>query len=350
MPKLADAFRQFGPAYVNEYEDTMPIGHRKALKAILACHTDALGGSVHTCNDCDHKRYIYHSCRNRACPKCQNEKTDVWAESLREKLLPVPHFHLIFTLPSEIRRLMRSNQRIANAVLMKASYAALSKLAKGRLGAVSVLHTWSRSLVYHSHIHMMVPAGWVSDDGSSWIRSNPSYLVPVKALKSIFRAIFVKMIRKELPEVILPQSIWHKEWNVRVIPFTGGVDNLINYLARYIYRVAISDNRIVEVTDSHVVFRADKGTMKLAGSEFIRRFLQHVPPKGFHKVRYFGIMHASNTNLRARIKLTLPPLKTKHTAKPKRHRPVRLVCAKCGGTHITIGAISPFYLTTRAPP
>lgn len=260
----------------------------------------------------------------------------------------MPHFHVIFTLPSEIRRLMRDHQRIANAVLMKASFAALRKLAKGRLGAVSVLHTWSRSMVYHPHVHMMIPAGWVSDDGSAWHRSNPGYLVSVKALKKVFRAIFVRMLRKAIPGIDLPQTIWKKDWNIRTIPFRGSVDNLINYLARYIYRIAISDNRIIEVTDTHVTFRADKGPVTLTGTEFVRRFLQHVPPKGFHKVRYFGIMHAANTTLRNRIKLTLPAIKTrtKPQAKPKL---TTSICPQCGGTHISIGFLAPYHLTGVPP-
>lgn len=348
MSKLANAFERFGPTYLNEFEDTMPFEHRQALKAILACHTDALGGSVHKCHDCGCEHFLFHSCRNRACPKCQNEKTDTWAENLREKLLPVAHFHVIVTLPAELRNLVRSNQRKANAVLMKAAFATLRKISKGQIGAVSVLHTWSRSLIYHPHVHMMVPAGYLSKDGSRWVESNPEFLVPVNVFKKVFPAIFARMLRKELPGIKLPQQIWQKKWNVRMIPFTGSVDNLINYLARYIYRIGISNSRIIEVTDTHVTFLGDGTPVKLTGREFIRRFLQHVPPKGFHKVRYFGIMHPVHATMRNRIKLTLP---AKAAPKPKKkpEKPT-FVCPDCGCTHAIIRLIRPTLLTSRAPP
>ena len=234
MSKLTEVFERFGPAYMNAFKDTMPSVHRKALHDILACHTDALGGSVHSCKDCGYELYVKHSCRNRACPKCQNEKTDTWAENLREKLLPVAHFHVIVTLPAELRDLVRSNQRKANAVLMKAAFATLRKIVGGKIGAVAVLHTWSRSMIYHPHVHMIIPAGWVSEDGSTWNKSNPEFLAPANVFKKVFPAIFAKMLRKELPGIKLPQRIWGKKWNVRMIPFTGSLDNLINYLARYI--------------------------------------------------------------------------------------------------------------------
>jgi hypothetical protein len=348
MSKLAEAFERFGPAYMNEFEDTMPSVHRKALHDILACHTNALGGSIHKCKDCGTEVYLNHSCRNRACPKCQNEKTDAWAENLREKLLPVAHFHVIVTLPAELRDLVRSNQRKANAVLMKAAFATLRKLSKGNIGAIGVLHTWSRSLIYHPHVHFIVPAGWVSNDGSTWTPSNPGFLVPIPAFKKVFPAIFAKMLRKELPGIKLPQRIWQKKWNVRMIPFDGGLDNLINYLARYIYRIAISDNRIIEVTDTHVIFRGDKRPVKLTGQEFIRRFLQHVPPKGFHKVRYFGIMHPANTTLCHRIRLTLPA-KAERKTEAKPEKPA-FICPDCGCIHAIVRLIVPNRTLSRAPP
>lgn len=346
MSKLTDAFERFGPAYLNDFKDTMPSWQRKSLNDILACHTEALGGSIHSCRDCDFERYICHSCRNRGCPKCQNEKTDAWAEGLREKLLPMAHFHVIVTLPAELRSPVRSNQRKANAVLMRAAFATLRQLAGGQIGAVSVLHTWSRSLIYHPHVHMVVPAGKMSKDGTKWITSNPAFLVPVDVFKKVFPAIFAKMLRKELPGIKLPQEIWKKKWNVRMIPVKGGIDNLINYLARYIYRIAISANRIIDVTDTHVIFRGDKAPVKLTGQEFIRRYLQHVPPKGFHKVRYFGLMHPANTQLRCQVALTLPSkLPDKPKLKPRKQS-LTFLCPHCGCTHATIRLMK----STRAPP
>ncbi len=346
MSKLAEAFERFGPAYMNEFEDTMPSIHRKALKDILACHTDALGGSIHQCQDCEYELYRYHSCRNRACPKCQNEKTDKWAEKLREKLLPISHFHVIVTLPAELRELMRSNQRKANAVLLRAAFVTLRQLVGKNIGAIAVLHTWSRSLIYHSHSHMMVPAVGLSKDGSSWTELN--FLVPSDVFKSVFPAIFVKMLRKELPGIHVPQGIWKKKWNVRMIPFRGSLDNLINYLARYIYRIAISNSRIINITDTHVTFRGEKGAVTLTGREFIRRYLQHVPPKGFNKVRYFGIMHPANRTLRNRIKLSLP-VKPEPAAKPKIEKQ-SFICPKCGCVHAIITTVPPNAQPSRAPP
>ena len=197
---------------------------------------------------------------------------------------------------------------------------------------------------------MIVPAGRVSKDGTKWIPSNPAFLVPVNVFKKVLPAILAKMLRKELPGIKLPQAIWKKKWNVRMIPFEGSIDNLINYLARYIYRIAISDNRIIEVTDTHVIFLGDKTPIKLTGQEFIRRYLQHVPPKGFHKVRYFGLMHPANATLCHQITLTLPNRSIGSSDLNPKKQPSIFRCPNCGGTHVTIKPIAPNQCTFRVPP
>jgi hypothetical protein len=357
MPKLADIFERFGPAYLSKYATRMLPSHHRALQDILNCHTDALGGSVHICRKCKHKHFVFHSCRNRACPKCHRQKTDLWAEQLRHKLLPVPHFHLVFTLPAELRTIVRSNQRVMYGVLMKSAFSALKTLAGnkrfagGKIGAVAVLHTWSRSMEFHPHVHMMVPAGALSNDGQHWIRGNSKYFVPIQALKTVFRAVFVKNARKALPEINIPKSIWRKKWSIHSNAFEAGPENLINYLARYVYRVAISANRIKQVTTTGVTFKGYRSSITLSGEEFIRRFLQHVPPRSFHKVRYFGIMHPAYDQVRRRIKVMMLPESSRCERPAEESTATKPVfcCRVCGCEQARIMTIRGYHVQSRAP-
>lgn len=354
---LAEVFRTFGPAYLNKYEDDMLPSHRQALKDILACQTDALGGSLHTCEGCGEEHYSFHSCGSRFCPICILRKTDQWVDKLKREALPVSHFHVIVTLPSELREIMRNNQQVAYPILMRSAFDALQKLAKdprhlgGRIGGLCVLHTWSRTMSYHPHVHFAIPAGAIAEDGEAWIDAKPGYLVPVNALKKVFRAIFVRRLRKAIANVQIPEAIWRKSWSIHINRFDGGIDNLINYLGRYIHRLAISKSRILKVTEESVTFKGEAGKpITLSGEEFIRRYLQHVLPKGFHKVRRYGILHSSHSETRARIRLALGSSNSEPIMNSEAEVSPTFVCRYCGCTNAKSMLIAPTRYKERGPP
>jgi predicted RNA-binding Zn-ribbon protein involved in translation (DUF1610 family) len=268
------------------------------MRAIEQCRTEILGGHVYYCPDCGETLYSYHSCRNRHCPKCQNDTAQQWLQKQQDRLLPTPYFLLTFTLPEGLRRFARTNQKLLYNMLFRESAAATQKLAQdsrfigGQIGMVGVLHTWGRTLVYHPHVHYLVPAGGVDKDGN-WLPARNAFFLPVKALSRIFRAKFRDAFRKSGCFDKIPTHIWKRDWVVNCKPAGNGLSAL-KYLAPYIFRVAISNNRIVRLANGEVTFlfkSTDTGKTKtctLSAKEFIRRFLQHVLPKGFVKVRYYG--------------------------------------------------------------
>jgi hypothetical protein len=282
--------------------------HHQAMRAIEQCRTEALGGHVYHCPDCDETQYSYHSCRNRHCPKCQNDADQQWLQQQQDLLLPVPYFLLTFTLPDGLRKVARSHQKLFYNLLFRVSAAATQKLAQdprfigGQVGMVGVLHTWGRTLAYHPHVHYLVPAGGM-DQADNWLPARKTFLLPVKALSKIFRAKFRHALRKSPGFDNIPSDIWKQPWVVHCQAVGNGISAL-KYLAPYIFRVAISNKRIVKVTNQQVTFRykaTDTGkikTCKLPVEEFMRRFLQHVLPRGFVKVRYYGFF---SPGLRARL-------------------------------------------------
>ncbi|MHC4789500.1 MAG: IS91 family transposase [Planctomycetota bacterium] len=316
MLEVADIFGRYGQAYLRRFGDTMPASHRRAFQAILDCRTAALGGHLYRCDHCGRQHYSYHSCRNRNCPKCHRNETQSWLEERRRELLPGTYFHVVFTLPQDLRRPVRSHQKELYGILMKSAARALIQLAAdpkyvgGRIGMLAILHTSGRTLIYHPHVHCLVPGGGLSADGH-WLTARQDYLVPVRALSRMFRGIFLDLARQQLPEVRLPQGLWKQEWVVYCKPSVQGVQNVLNYLGRYVHRVAIANSRIVSIDDGQVRFRYQKSgsshwrTMTLDAQEFIRRFLQHVLPNRFHKVRYYGLWAPSNRRLLRRIQLLL---------------------------------------------
>jgi hypothetical protein len=315
--QLADIFRHYGAEYRRKYADRLLPSHRQAMLAIERCRTDALGGQVFACPSCGEKRYAYHSCRNRHCPKCQHERTEDWLNLQRELLLPVPYFMLTFTLPEELRRLARQNQKLFYHILFQASAKAAQQLAKdprfvgrkAQIGMVGVLHTWTRNLMYHPHVHYLVPGGGLQDN--RWIPSRTDFFLPVKALSKLFRAAFQTLLRQSPLFSQFPNKVWSQDWVVHCLPVGDG-QAALKYLAPYIYRVALSNRRVVSFVDqgclekSQVTFEyrtSDTGQLKhctLSVEQFIQRFLQHVLPKGFVKVRYFGFFAH---NRRAVLKL-----------------------------------------------
>jgi hypothetical protein len=314
MLEVADVLRRAGDAYLRKFEPAMPPGHRRAMHDIRHCRTEVFGGHIYHCDRCGHRQYAYHSCKNRHCPKCQGDDSDAWLAQRRGELVEAPYFHLVFTLPGELRPLVRRNQKLLYGVLLRAAAGSLMKLAAdpryvgGRIGILAVLHTWTATLAYHPHAHLLVPAGGVTEDGT-WVAARKGYFVPVKALARIFRGLFLAMLGKALPAERIPDSVRAGPWVVYCKPTVQGSEKVLQYLARYVHRVALANSRLVRITDERVTFRQLNRrqrrwtTMTLSAEEFIRRFLQHVLPRGTHKVRYYGIWHPSQRALLRRVQL-----------------------------------------------
>ena len=365
MPELADIFHRYGPEYRAKFGSKMLPSHVKAMWDIENCRTENMDGQVYLCEDCGEMHYSYHSCQNRHCPKCMNDRTDIWLEKQRELLIPT-HYHLsTFTLPEELRNVTRSNQKLIYGILFRTSAAAMKKLAAdprfvgGLIGMMGVLHTWTRANLYHPHVHYIVPGGGFDIETGTWKPSSEKFLVPVKALSVIFRAKFRDELKKtDLYDSVDP-AVWHKDWVVHSKP-VGNAESALKYLAPYVYRVAISNNRIVKLENDQVTFRyreSDTGKWKLEtlpAMEFIRRFLQHVLPKGFIKIRYYGFLSPKHKDTLCRIKYLLGALfvlllnhsqACLDTEKPVQNQ---RTCPTCGGKLILIGKISSY--DSRGPP
>jgi hypothetical protein len=361
--ELADIFRQYGPAYRQKYANHLLPSHRRAMRAIEQCRTPALGGQAFSCPHCHQIQYSYHSCRNRHCPKCQNDKAQVWLEKQHNFLLPVPYFMLTFTLPAALRPLARSNQRLIYDLLFRASADATQLLAQdprfvgGQLGLIGILHTWGRNLSYHPHIHYLVPAGGISADHRSWLPAHHHFLLPVKALSRIYRAKFHHALQKSNLANSVPASVWKQDWVVHC-KTVGNGRTALKYLAPYIFRVAISNRRLVKLENDQVTFRyrsSATGNNKyctLSANEFIHRFLQHVLPRGFVKIRYFGFFGSSQRLILSALRLLLDndirlPLPDQLSpASPALLKDTRL-CPFCGKALLLLFTIQP---TGRCPP
>jgi hypothetical protein len=315
VPELADIFRTYGPAYRAKFGNKILPQHLRVMRAIEHCRTPALGGHVYTCPDCGETQYVYHSCRNRHCPQCQHANAQRWLEEQYELQLPVPYFMLTFTLPSPLRAFARSHQKFVYDALFRTSAEAAQRLARdprfvgGTLGLVGVLHTWARDLSYHPHVHYLVPAGGLAEDGHTWLPARKKFLLPVKALSKLFRAKFRAALCKTDDLANIPTSVWEQEWVVHCKPVGDG-RTALKYLAPYIFRVALSNRRIVKVENDQVTFRYKTNTGQtkfgtLPAEKFIHRFLHHVLPKGFVKVRYYGLFSPAHrqqlTALRAQL-------------------------------------------------
>lgn len=317
MPELAEVFARYGPAYLERYGSAMLPSHRRAMQDILRCRTEAMGGQVFCCNRCGHPHYVYHSCRNRSCPKCHGEQTQAWLAQRRQELLPVGYFHLVFTVPQELRACLRSQQTELYSLFMQAAAQATLKLTAdphyvgGLVGILAVLHTWGRTLGYHPHLHCLVTGGGFDRQTQEWRSARPDYLVPVKALSRMVRDTFKDLLGPRLQSFNIPASVWQVPWNVNCQPVRNSIENVLNYLGRYVHRIAITNRRILDIDNGQVTFEyqdtADQQwkQMSLDAEEFIRRFLQHVLPQSFHKVRYYGLWAPGHRPLRRRLQLLL---------------------------------------------
>lgn len=322
-PKLevADILRRYGDAYRAEHEASLSGTQRRIMRAITACRTAALGGHVEACDACGHQRVSYNSCRNRHCPKCQSLARAQWIEDRKSELLDCPYFHVVFTLPEEIAAIAYQNKAVVYRLLFAATAETLCTIAAdprhlgAEIGFFAVLHTWGQNLMHHPHLHCVVPGGGLSSDGGRWVACRPEFFLPVRVLSRFFRRRFLELFgqafdRGELEffsalESLRERKAFHryldplreKEWIVYAKAPFAGPEQVLDYVGRYTHRVAISNNRLLDIEDGRVTFRwrdyRDRDAQKvmtLAAAEFIRRFLLHVLPQGFQRIRYFGFL------------------------------------------------------------
>jgi hypothetical protein len=316
MLEVADIFRCHSAAYRATHR-LLP-SQLRALQDIEACRTAYFGGHLKQCDHCDRQVYAYHSCRNRHCPKCHGDQTARWLQQQQPRLLPGPYFHFTFTLPAELRAVAFAHQKIVYGLLLRCAAAALQKLALdpqylgGQLGALAVLHTWTRDLRYHPHVHLLVTGGALSLDGKQWLPSkHAAFLMPEAALAMIFRAKLCAALKRAGLLHAVPPAVWRRDW-VLNCKFAGQGRAVLNYLARYVFRVALTNSRLERFENGQVTFRyRDNRSQQLhrvtlPAEEFMRRFLQHTLPRSFAKVRYYGLFSpAARTQLeQARTRLT----------------------------------------------
>jgi hypothetical protein len=303
MTSIHEIFTTFGPEYLQRYATKMPNTHRKVIDALIACRTEACGIAFYQCESCAEPQKFFRSCGNRHCPTCQSNKTQHWLESQIKRQLPGHHFLITFTVPQQLRSFMRQNQRLGYCALFKASSDAIKKLATDpkHIGAdlpgfFGVLHTWGRTLQYHPHIHYIVSGGAICSADRSWHPSRTDFFVPLQALSVIFRAKFRDLMKQAKLFDQIPPTVWQIAWNVNC-QAVGSTQATLKYLAPYVFKVAIANSRIVSVQDRSVLIRYRKPhsersrVLPLDVMEFIRRFLQHVLPPGFMKIRYYGFMN-----------------------------------------------------------
>ena len=374
MIEVADVFRRFGDDYLKVHGASMLPSHRRAITDLMACRTEALGGHLWRCEECSAEVHSYHSCKNRSCPKCHADQTAAWLDARRAEMLPTHHFHVTVTVPEELRRVLRSNQCAGYGLLMTATTQAILELARdpryvgGTVGVLAVLHTWTRHLEFHPHVHSLVTGGGVSQDGCHWHPAKPDFLFPVKALAKLVRGKLRAGLTKVGLVEAVPAAAWTKPWVVHCTPWGNGEQAVLDYLARYVFRTALTNSRITGLDDQGVTFQVKPGdgdagksrSCHLTGPEFMRRFLQHVLPTGFHKVRYCGLWHSSKRPVAARartmLRLERPPQpvsateQTDEVPKPAASaadRPPRL-CPKCGKAPLLlVRRLSP--MTKRCP-
>lgn len=305
--ELADVVRQFGPKYTSQYGHLTMPSQKRALADIAVCCTEELGGRLYRCDDCRQSFWRYHCCRNRACPKCHATQTRQWLEKREAELLPCGYFHGVATVPSELRGIFERHQKYMYGLLMRVSAEAVKQLCArkrhlgGLPGILTVLHTCNAQLGYHPHVHMLITAGGITPDGDHWEPARGEFLVPVGLLSKMIAAKFRDAVKKQKPELFasIPPGVWRRQWVSFLKHYGHGADAVLHYLSRYVFRTAISNSRILAMDDTHVTFRhkhRDSGvwrTTRLPGVEFLRRFLRHVLPRGFHRVRYYGLWHHS---------------------------------------------------------
>jgi hypothetical protein len=373
--EVADIFRDHGAAWRRANAGHVSLDQLKVMSAIECCRTAALGGHVARCEDCAHTVIAYNSCRNRHCPKCQGAAAREWLAEREAELLPVPYYHVVFTLPAPIANIAYQNKAVIYGLLFKAAaetvltIAADPKHLGARVGITAVLHTWGSALTHHPHIHMIVPGGGISLDGHRWVSCRPRFFLPVRVLSRLFRRLFLEMLDvahragqlqffgEHIALIESPRfTAWlaplrKAEWVVYSKPPFGGPKAVLAYLARYTHRVAISNRRLISADKTGVTFKCKDyriegvgryKTMTLATNEFIRRFLIHVLPKGFHRIRHYGLLATGHraANIAQARKLLAVPSSLKESEPPKaaidQPRVLPHPCPCCGGRMLII--------------
>ena len=330
--EVADIFRQCGPVFRAEHTATLSRGQRRVMSAIEQCRTAALGGHVEECDACGHQRIAYNSCRNRHCPKCQSLARAQWLSERQAELLAVEYFHVVFTVPQEVAAIAYQNKEVVYNILFQATAQTLRTIGAdpkhlgAEIGLIAILHTWSQNLLHHPHLHCVVPGGGISPDGQRWIACRPGFFLPVRVLSRLFRRLFLELLQQafEAGELHFFNSlaglqeslafakylatVAHTEWVVYAKAPFGGPKQVLEYLGRYTHRVAISNNRLLEFSEGAVTFawkdyrhESKNKTMRLDAHEFIRRFLLHVLPSGFQRIRSYGFL--ANRYRQVKIKL-----------------------------------------------
>jgi hypothetical protein len=384
---VADIFRVHGPAWRLAHAGHLSLGQLKVMSAIEACRTAELGGHVERCEDCDHIRIAYNSCRNRHCPKCQGAAAQRWLEARQAELLSLAYYHVVFTLPAQIGDIAFQNKAVVYGILFKAASEALLTIAAdpkhlgARIGLTAVLHTWGSALTHHPHVHCIVPGGGLSLDGQSWVSCRPRFFLPVRVLSRLFRRLFLDKLAEAHAEGRLAffghlsgfadraaftarlAPLRRAEWVVYAKRPFAGPESVLAYLARYTHRVAISSSRLVRMDNNGVTFRwkdyrhegpARRKLMTLAPAEFIRRFLLHVLPTGFHRIRHYGLFAnpARAANLaKARALLQAPPPAPADTGADHQItvEPAK-ACPCCGGRMLLVEIFERGASPRTAPP
>ena len=391
--EVADIFRDHGAAWRAANRGHISLAQLKVMSAIERCRTAALGGHVAACENgaCGHTTIAYNSCRNRHCPKCQGAAAKEWLAEREAELLPVPYFHVVYTLPAPIADIAYQNKAQVYGILFKASAEATLRIAAdpkrlgARIGITSVLHTWGSAMTHHPHVHMIVPGGGLSAGGQRWIAGRPDYLLPVPVLSRLFRGLVLSMLLEAHGEGHLKFSgehtalagekafkaflapLWRAKWVVYAKKPFAGPEAVLAYLARYTHRVAISNSRLIAAGADGVTFKYKDyrvegperyKTMTLAPHEFIRRFLLHVLPKGFHRIRHYGLL-ANGSRVeniaKARALLAVLPVAAKDAEPPKKAEPdgARVLprpCPCCGGRMIVIEVFARGSMPRYRPP
>jgi hypothetical protein len=339
--ELQDIFQRFGPSYREEHQ--LPLKQLKTMKAIESCRTSSLGGHVDVCDSCGHERISYNSCRNRHCPKCQGLAKEQWLLERERDLLNIGYFHVVFTVPDSLNSIALQNQKVFYSLLFKAASETLTELSRdpkylgAEIGIISVLHTWGQNLMDHPHVHCIVPGGGLCFDGTRFVRSREKFFIPVKVLSRKFRGKFLAFLKEAYQDGALNfhgklkplsgklkfqslfDALYRKDWVVYCKKPFKTPWHVLRYLGRYTHRVAISNQRIVSLQDDRVTFswrdykdkKRSTKLMTLEASEFIRRFLLHVLPNRFVKIRHYGILSNRNRNRKLRLcqKLTLSKIR-----------------------------------------
>jgi hypothetical protein len=375
--EVADIFRDHGAAWRRAYAGHVSLEQMKVMSAIERCRTAALGGHVEQCQDCRHTRIAYNSCRNRHCPKCQGTAARDWLADREAELLPVGYFHVVFTLPRAIADIAYQNKRVIYDLLFKASTETVLTIAAdprhlgARIGITSVLHSWGSAMTHHPHVHMIVPGGGISLDGQSWVPCRPNFFLPVRVLSRLFRRLFLQMLvaaheagrltffanHQALADMTafaaFLKPLGKSEWVVYAKQPFGGPEAVLAYLSRYTHRVAISNRRLISIDNNRVTFKYKDyriegsgryTTMSLDVAEFIRRFLMHVLPKGFHRIRHTGLLANGNraANIaRARELLDVPAPEVETSATADEPSELARPCPCCGGRMIVIEVFEP---------